>query len=55
MFWRAVVGCLGLYPTRVLVLSVLAPLTRDLSFPVMVLVPVTQLISFPLAGGWLPV
>ena len=58
MFWRVVVGCLGLYPTLLLVLSVLAPLTRDLSFPVMVLVevlvlvPVTQLISFPLAG-WL--
>ena len=57
-FWRVLVGCLGLYPTLLLVLSILAPLTRDLSFPVMVLVevlvlvPITQLVSFPLAG-WL--
>lgn len=56
--WRILVGCLGLYPTLLLVLSFLAPLTRDLSFPLMVLVevvvlvPFTQLISFPLAG-WL--
>lgn len=58
VFWRVLVGCLGLYLTLLLVLSILAPLTRDLSFPVMVLVevlvlvPITQLVSFPLAG-WL--
>lgn len=57
-FWRVVVGCIGLYPTLLLVLSLLGPLTRNLSFPLMVLVevvvlvPVTQLVSFPLAG-WL--
>ncbi len=56
--WRILVGCLGLYPTLLLVLSLLGPLTHDLSFPLMVLVevvvwvPFTQIISFPLAG-WL--
>ncbi|WP_339772143.1 hypothetical protein [uncultured Paraglaciecola sp.] len=53
---RILVGCLGLYPTLILVLSILGPITRDLSFPlvvlveVVVLVPLTQLVSFPLAG-----
>ncbi|HBN9703312.1 TPA: hypothetical protein ACPIBI_004743 [Pseudomonas aeruginosa] len=55
---RILVGYLGLYPTLLVVLSVLAPFTRHLSFPLMVLVevlvlvPITQLFSFPLAG-WL--
>lgn len=57
-FWRVVVGYLGLYPTLLLVLHLLSPITHDLSFPltvlveVGVLVPITQLFSFPLAG-WL--
>jgi antibiotic biosynthesis monooxygenase (ABM) superfamily enzyme len=51
---RILVGYLGLYPTLLLVLTLLAPVTHDLSFPLMVLVevailvPVTQLVSFPL-------
>lgn len=55
---RILVGYIGLYPTLLLVLTLLKPITRHQSFPVMVLievtvlVPVTQLISFPLAG-WL--
>ena len=55
---RILVGYLGLYPTLLLVLTLLKPITRHQSFPMMVLievivlVPVTQLISFPLAG-WL--
>lgn len=55
---RILVGYIGLYPTLLLVLTILAPLTKDLSFPVVVLievvilVPLTQLVSFPLAG-WL--
>jgi antibiotic biosynthesis monooxygenase (ABM) superfamily enzyme len=55
---RILVGYLGLYPTLLLVLTLLKPITRHQSFPIMVfievivLVPVTQLISFPLAG-WL--
>ena len=57
-FWRIVVGYLGLYPTLLLVLPLLSPITHDLSFSltvlveVLVLVPITQLLSFPLAG-WL--
>ncbi|MBS4155210.1 hypothetical protein [Cobetia sp. MC34] len=53
---RLLVGCIGLYPTLLIVLAILSPLTKGLSFPLMVLievlvlVPVTQLISFPLAG-----
>lgn len=55
---RIVVGYLGLYPTLLLVLTLLKPITRHQSFAmtvlieVVVLVPITQLISFPLAG-WL--
>ncbi|MCU7646576.1 hypothetical protein [Pseudomonas piscis] len=55
---RILVGYLGLYPTLLVVLSVLTPFTRHLSFPLMVLVevlvlvPITQLFSYPLAG-WL--
>lgn len=55
---RILVGYLGLYPTLLLVLTLLKPITQHQSFPMMVLievivlVPVTQLISFPLAG-WL--
>ena len=55
---RILVGYLGLYPTLLLVLTLLKPITQPQSFPMMVfievivLVPVTQLISFPLAG-WL--
>ena len=55
---RILVGYLGLYPTLLLVLTFLKPITQHQSFPMMVfievivLVPVTQLISFPLAG-WL--
>ncbi|HEP1384455.1 hypothetical protein A7P53_01115 [Acinetobacter defluvii] len=55
---RILVGYLGLYPTLLLVLTLLKPITEHQSFPMMVLievivlVPVTQLISFPLAG-WL--
>lgn len=55
---RILVGYLGLYPTLLLVLTLLKPITHHQSFPMMVLievivlVPVTQLISFPLAG-WL--
>ena len=53
---RILVGYLGLYPTLLLVLTLLKPITHHQSFPMMVLievivlVPVTQLISFPLAG-----
>ncbi|KWR80385.1 hypothetical protein ACNFIA_30135 [Pseudomonas sp. NY15437] len=55
---RILVGYLGLYPTLLVVLSILTPFTRHLSFPltvlveVLVLVPITQLLSYPLAG-WL--
>ncbi len=55
---RILVGYLGLYPTLLLVLTLLKPITEHQSFPMMVLievivlVPVTQLISFTLAG-WL--
>lgn len=55
---RILVGYLGLYPTLLLVFTLLKPITEHQSFPMMVLievivlVPVTQLISFPLAG-WL--
>jgi antibiotic biosynthesis monooxygenase (ABM) superfamily enzyme len=51
---RILVGYLGLYPTLLLVLTLLGPVTHHLSFPLMVLVevavlvPVTQLVSFPL-------
>lgn len=55
---RILIGYLGLYPTLLLVLTLLGPVTHDLSFPFMVLVevavlvPVTQLVSFPLVR-WL--
>jgi len=55
---RILVGYLGLYPTLLVVLSILAPLTQHLNFPltvlveVLILVPITQLLSYPLAG-WL--
>lgn len=53
---RILVGYLGLFPTLLLVLTVLEPITRDLNFStkvlieVIVLVPITQLVSHPLAG-----
>lgn len=56
MLGRILVGYLGLYPTLLVVLSLLNPFTRHLSFPVMVLVevmvlvPITQLLSYPIAG-----
>ncbi|WP_435980539.1 hypothetical protein [Psychrobacter sp. DM4] len=55
---RILVGYVGLYPTLLIVLTLLKPITYDLSLPVVVLietiilVPLTQMISFPLAG-WL--
>jgi antibiotic biosynthesis monooxygenase (ABM) superfamily enzyme len=55
---RILVGYLGLYPTLMVVLSVLNPFTRHLNFSttvlieVLVLVPITQIISYPVAG-WL--
>jgi hypothetical protein len=53
---RILVGYLGLFPTLLLVLAVLDPITHHLNFSmkvlieVIVLVPVTQLMSYPLAG-----
>ncbi|MBH0085966.1 hypothetical protein I6E84_07010 [Psychrobacter sp. SCQQ22] len=53
---RILVGYVGLYPTLLIVLTLLKPLTQGLSLPVVVLieaiilVPLTQLVSFPLAG-----
>ena len=55
---RILVGYVGLYPTLLIVLTLLKPVTHDLSLPVVVLietiilVPLTQMVSFPLAG-WL--
>ncbi|MCG3882958.1 MULTISPECIES: hypothetical protein [Psychrobacter] len=55
---QILIGYIGLFPTLLIVLSVLKPITKDLSFPVVVLietiilVPLTQMASFPLAG-WL--
>lgn len=55
---QILIGYIGLFPTLLIVLSVLKPVTKDLSFPVVVLietiilVPLTQMVSFPLAG-WL--
>ncbi|MBI0426502.1 hypothetical protein [Psychrobacter sp. NG27] len=53
---RILVGYVGLYPTLLIVLTLLKPVTQGLSLPVVVLietiilVPLTQLVSFPLAG-----
>ena len=53
---RILVGYVGLYPTLLIVLTLLKPMTQGLSLPVVVLietvilVPLTQLVSFPLAG-----
>ena len=53
---RILVGYVGLYPTLLIVLTLLKPITQGLSLPVVVLieaiilVPLTQLVSFPLAG-----
>jgi antibiotic biosynthesis monooxygenase (ABM) superfamily enzyme len=53
---RILVGYVGLYPTLLIVLTLLQPVTQGLSLPVVVLietiilVPLTQLVSFPLAG-----
>ncbi|WP_201547152.1 hypothetical protein [Psychrobacter sp. Pi2-1] len=50
------VGYVGLYPTLLIVLTLLQPATQGLSLPVVVLietiilVPLTQLVSFPLAS-----
>ena len=55
---RILVGYVGLYPTLLIVLTLLKPVIQGLSLPVVVLietiilVPLTQLVSFPLAG-WL--
>ena len=55
---RILVGYVGLYPTLLIVLTLLKPVTHGLSLPVVVLietiilVPLTQMVSFPLAG-WL--
>ena len=53
---RILVGYVGLYPTLLIVLTLLKPVIQGLSLPVVVLietiilVPLTQLVSFPLAG-----
>ncbi|WP_025652891.1 MULTISPECIES: hypothetical protein [unclassified Psychrobacter] len=53
---RILIGYVGLYPTLLIVLTLLKPVTQGLSLPVVVLietiilVPLTQLVSFPLAG-----
>ena len=53
---RILVGYVGLYPTLLIVLTLLKPMTQGLSLPVVVLietiilVPLTQMVSFPLAG-----
>ncbi|WP_394123989.1 hypothetical protein [Psychrobacter nivimaris] len=53
---RILIGYIGLYPTLLIVLTLLKPITQGLSLPVVVLietiilVPLTQLVSFPLAG-----
>ncbi|MBH0095406.1 hypothetical protein I6E61_03285 [Psychrobacter sp. NZS113] len=53
---RILVGYVGLYPTLLIALTLLKPMTQGLSLPVVVLietiilVPLTQLVSFPLAG-----
>ncbi|MDN3441754.1 hypothetical protein QL898_08930 [Psychrobacter sp. APC 3279] len=53
---RILIGYVGLYPTLLIVLTLLKPITQGLSLPVVVLietiilVPLTQLVSFPLAG-----
>ena len=53
---RILVGYVGLYPTLLIVLTLLKPVTQGLSLPVVVLietiilVPLTQMVSFPLAG-----
>jgi antibiotic biosynthesis monooxygenase (ABM) superfamily enzyme len=55
---QILIGYIGLFPTLLIVLSVLKPVTKDLSFPMVVLietiilVPLTQMVAFPLAG-WL--
>lgn len=55
---QILIGYIGLFPTLLIVLSVLKPVTKDLSFSVVVLietiilVPLTQMVSFPLAD-WL--
>ncbi|WP_350587972.1 MULTISPECIES: hypothetical protein [unclassified Psychrobacter] len=53
---RILIGYVGLYPTLLIVLTLLKPVTQSLSLPVVVLietiilVPLTQMVSFPLAG-----
>jgi len=53
---RILIGYVGLYPTLLIVLTLLKPVTQGLSLPVVVfietiiIVPLTQLVSFPLAG-----
>ncbi|CAN6960673.1 MFS transporter [Psychrobacter okhotskensis] len=53
---RILIGYVGLYPTLLIVLTLLKPVTQGLSLPVVVLietiilVPLTQMVSFPLAG-----
>ena len=53
---RILVGYVGLYPTLLIVLTLLKPITQGLNLPVVVLietiilVPLTQMVSFPLAG-----
>ena len=53
---RILIGYVGLYPTLLIVLTLLKPVTQGLSLSVVVLietiilVPLTQLVSFPLAG-----